>query len=97
MSKRTYAIWTSRNTKNKVTAYEVTDITDEEHKYENDNDTLVRPSVATFPVTQLYSADEQLHRAKIFKDYLNKINDAKQTAVEQTALIDILSAAAPTI
>lgn len=49
-----------------------------------------RPEVARFPVTQLYDAHEQKLRAEKYCEYMNRINEAKQKAYEQTLLIDIL-------
>ena len=95
---RKFQVWTySSNSTGRVTKYTVGDCNDEESKFEQKNNTVVRPDVAEFPVSQLHAADEQKHRAYILKDYLNKIEEAKQQAVEQTALVDLLSAAIPTV
>ena len=49
-----------------------------------------RPAVATFKVSQLYDAHEQKIRAEKYCEYMNRINEAKQKAYEQTLLIDVL-------
>ena len=49
-----------------------------------------RPEVASFPVSQLYDAHEQKQRAEKYRDYMNRINEAKQKAYEQTLLMDIM-------
>ena len=49
-----------------------------------------RPHVATFPVSGLYDVYEQKQRAEQYADYMNRINDAKQKAYEQTLLVDII-------
>jgi len=51
-----------------------------------------RPEIATFPVTQKYPESEQEQRANMFRDYMNKIVDATETAYQQTMLCDILKA-----
>jgi hypothetical protein len=107
--KRTYAIWNSRsNETNEITDFWVSDITTEEHersqklfekltfreqvKYHNQEQ--IRPRIATFPVSELYSADEQRNRARMLCDYLNKIQEAKERAESETAFIDVLTAGA---
>ncbi len=50
----------------------------------------LRPEIARFPVTQLYDAHEQKQRADKYAEYMNRINEAKQKAYEQTLLIDVL-------
>lgn len=60
------------------------------------NQERIRPRVATFPVSALYDEETQRNRAKMLCDYMNKINDAMEQAKAQTALIDLISAQAPT-
>ena len=50
------------------------------------------PAVARFPITQKYPQTEQEQRANMFRDYMNKIVDATETAYQQTMLCDILKA-----
>lgn len=47
-------------------------------------------TVATFPVTGKFSADEQRKRAIEYADYMNKILEATKTAQEQNQLVNIL-------
>lgn len=54
-----------------------------------------RPRVATFPVSALYDEETQRQRAKMLCDYMNKLNDAMEQAKAQTALIDLITAQAP--
>lgn len=49
-----------------------------------------RPDVAIFPVSERYDEEEQLRHARLFADYLNKVNEAKNVAYEQTMILDIL-------
>lgn len=94
---RKFKIWTftSRQT-DEVTKYTVGDATVEESEFEKKHDRIVRPDRIEFPVSQAFPADEQLQLARLVKDYLNKIEEAKQQAIEQTAIVDLISAAAPT-
>lgn len=94
---RKFKIWTYSTGNDTVTKYTLSDLTSDEGTIESTTGRVIRPNIAEFPVTQLHAAPEQLHLAKILRDYLNKIEESKQQAVEQTALVDLLSAAAPTI
>ena len=49
-----------------------------------------RPVVAEFPISELYDEETQLRHARLFRDFMNKIEEAKQVAYEQTMLMDIL-------
>lgn len=93
---RKFKIWTftSRQT-NEVTKYTVGDATEDEATFEKKHDRVVRPDRIEFPVSQAFPANEQLQLARLVKDYLNKIEEAKQQAIEQTAIVDLISAAAP--
>jgi hypothetical protein len=98
MSDRKYKVWSSSNRiTNEKIEYFVTDITEDESKREEKLEKVIRPPVARFPISQLYPADEQSRRANMLCDYMNKILDVTNHAIEQTALIDILSASAPTL
>lgn len=50
----------------------------------------LRPDIAVFPVSELYDEEEQRYRAEHYVDYLNKIQDAKQTAYNGTLLFDTI-------
>jgi archaellum biogenesis ATPase FlaH len=109
MSTRTYGIWHTRSSEtNEITDFWVSDITAEEHersqklyekltyqeavKYRSQE--FIRPRIATFPVSELYSEEEQRNRARMLRDYLNKIQEAKERAERDTAFIDVLTAGA---
>ena len=94
---RQYKIWTftSQETR-QVTKYTIGDSTTEEAEFEKLYDRVLRPDRIEFPVSQAFPADVQLQLARLVKDYLNKIEAAKQQAIEQTAIVDLISAAAPT-
>jgi hypothetical protein len=49
-----------------------------------------RSVVAEFPISELYDEETQLHHARLFRDFMDKIEEAKQVAYEQTMLVDIL-------
>ena len=73
---------TSRTTE-KITRFFVTDAIGQDEL-----DT--RPVVAEFPISELYDEETQLRHARLFRDFMNKIEEAKQVAYEQTMLMDIL-------
>jgi hypothetical protein len=50
------------------------------------------PSVAVFPVSQRYTADEQQRNAKLFCEYMNKIVEATEQTYQDNALLDRLKA-----
>ena len=52
-----------------------------------------RPDMVIFPVTQLYDEDEQRQRAEHYCEYLNKIQEAKQTAYNGALLFDTIKKA----
>jgi hypothetical protein len=80
--------WHNTTTKPKHrTSYFVTDA----ETIEEVNDGT-RPAIATFPISQKYPEKEQAQRADTFRDYMNKIVDATETAYQQTMLCDILKA-----
>lgn len=102
---RTYRLGTTTDTETQeITAYYVTDITDDEFEREKKIDSKrniqqqytyasneqIRPRVATFPVSQLYPADDQKARAETLITYMNKITEAAEEAMSQTALMDVL-------
>lgn len=108
--KRKYSVWHSTSAEGEIAQYFVTDITEEEHersrkkfekleyynKVQHLDQEFFRPRVATFPVSDLYSDDEQRNCAKMLCDYLNKIQEAKERAASETAFIDVLTAGANT-
>lgn len=105
---RRYSIWNSKTAEGNITQYFVTDISHEEQKRSQTKfDSLghhekihylhqefFRPRIATFPVSDLYPAEEQRNRAKMLCDYLNKIQEAMERAESETAFIDVLTAGA---
>ena len=107
---RRFSVWTSKDLKGDVVELFVSDQTTEEcHKsyekikgsdvatrYKYASQEYYRPRVASFPISQLYDLETQEHRAKMLCDYMNKMQEAQDQAVSQTALLDILSAKAPT-
>lgn len=108
--KRKYAVWQCGNKETGITEFFVSDITDDEQKRSRKKfDTLeyhekarnlhqefFRPRVASFPVSDLYPEEEQDRRAQMLRDYLNKIQEAKERAESETAFIDVLTAGANT-
>lgn len=50
-----------------------------------------RPPAAEFPISILYDENLQKKRAWAFCDYMNKLEEAKQSAYDQIHLVDILS------
>lgn len=108
--KRQYQVWWSSGADEVKKEFFVSDITDEEyelHKKNTENmgqrerlryvhQESVRPRVATFPISELYSEDEQRERARMLCDYLNKIQEAREQAERDTAFIDVLKAGAGT-
>lgn len=102
---RTYRLGILKDTEtDEVTGYYVSDITDDEfareqkiHEKRDYNARLVyhcneqiRPRIATFPVSQLYPKEDQKARAQTLISYMNKITQAANEAMSQTALIDVL-------
>lgn len=102
---RTYRLGSSKDKETgEITAYYVTDITDDEFEREQRLDAKrkiheqylyigneqIRPRVATFPVSQLYPAEDQKARAETLINYMNKITQAANEAMSQTALLDVL-------
>ena len=84
--KREYLVGHTTDTKTgQYLAFFVTDVFDDEELKSG-----TRPEIATFPVSTLYDAYEQKQRAEKYCEYMNRINEAKQKAYEQTLLIDIL-------
>jgi len=89
MKLRRYVVgWHNSTTKPKHRTSFV--VTDAETIEELNDDT--HPAVVTFPVTQKYPEKEQEQRANMFRDYMNKIQGATETAYQQTMLCDILKA-----
>ena len=108
--KREYQVWWSSGEDDVKTAFFVSDITDEEYelhkkkveklrvldKIAYKDQESVRPRIATFPISELYSEQEQRERARMLCDYLNKIQEAKEQAERDTVFIDVLKAGAGT-
>ena len=108
--KREYQVWWSMGSDEVKKAFFVSDITDKEYelhkkkmeklrhldKIEYMGQESVRPRIATFPISELYSEQEQRERARMLCDYLNKIQEAKEQAERDTAFIDVLKAGAGT-
>lgn len=69
----------------KLLSFMVTDVLNDEELQHN-----VRPSVVTFPISQLYDSKEQRLRADQYADFLNKINEATLKAYQNTQLLDIM-------
>ena len=67
----------------------VGDATDEELKEAGWG--KIRPHVAEFRVSQLYDDATQCQRARDYRDYMNKLVDAAETAYKNNHLIDVLS------
>ena len=89
MKVRTYKVGNNRDTEtNEILRYFITDA--------HDNDELQkghRPDIAVFPICQLYDKEEQKYRAEHYCEYLNKIQEAKQTAYNGTLLFDTIKKA----
>ena len=67
------------------TKYFVTDVHDDAELRRG-----LRPDIAVFPISQLYDAEEQRYRAEHYCEYLNKIQEAKQTAYNGALLFDTI-------
>ena len=107
--KREYQVWWSSGPDEVKKAFFVTDITDEEYqlhkkkmeklrdldKIEYMGQESVRPRIATFPISELYSEQEQRERARMLCDYLNKIQEARERAERDTVFVDLIKAGAP--
>lgn len=102
---RTYRVGKQFDTDTQeIQTYYVTDMTDDEFEREQKlsmkrnlteqflyrYNEQIRPRIATFPVSQLYTEDDQKQRAQVLCDYMNKITDAAKQAMSQTALMDVL-------
>lgn len=86
MQVRTYKVAHTRDEEtNEMLKFLVTDVhTTEELRSGK------RPDIAVFPVSQLYDEEEQRSRAEHYCEYLNKIQEAKQTAYNGTLLFDTI-------
>lgn len=86
MKTREYIVGHTSSTDTKeIVSFFVTDCVDDEELQSGK-----RPTIAVFPVSQLYEAQEQEYRAIQYAEFMNKINEATQKAYEQTMLMDIL-------
>lgn len=92
-----------------VNSYGVSDITDKEweleeklkktrtsisDKFKYVHNEEIRPRVATFMVTQLYGAEEQNAMAWALAEYMNKLADAQNQALQQNSLLEVLTSKA---
>lgn len=71
--------------KDRIIEYFVTDCHTDEELHNGE-----RPHIAVFPVSQLYDSASQLHKAQVYSDYMNRINEATKKAYEQTMILDIM-------
>lgn len=74
---RKFSVWSSKDKQR----YFVSD---------RDETNPARAAVAEFSVSQLYDQVDQRRRAYEYADYMNKITEAAQAAIDQTKLIEIL-------
>lgn len=93
MKVRTYKVAHQKDSDtNRINRYFVTDVHDDAELQKG-----MRPEVAVFPVTQLYDEEEQRYRAEHYCDYMNKIQEAKQTAYNGALLFDTIRKADETL
>ena len=89
MRVRTYKVAHTRSEDTgEIFKFFVTDVHNDEELKKNQ-----RPDIAVFPVSQLYDLEEQKYRAEHYCDYLNKIQEAKQTAYNGALLFDTIKKA----
>jgi len=65
------------------------------YQHSKNSNERIRPRIATFPVSPLHDANDQLQRATMLMNYLNKIQEATDKAIRNTTLIDALSIGNP--
>ena len=92
---REFFVWQTMDQDGTITKYYVSDVTDKEAETQKRIGKQIRPDIAVFPVSAAFPVEVQHRHAIMFKDYINKIEAAKQQAIEQTALVDLISAGAP--
>ncbi len=86
MRVRTYKVVNHRDPDTQeIIRYSISDVHNDEELQKGK-----RPEIAVFPISQLYDAEEQLSRAEHYMEYLNKIQEAKQTAYNGTLLFDTI-------
>lgn len=86
MKVRTYKVANNRDTETReILRFFVTDVHNDAELQKGQ-----RPDLAIFPVSQLYDMEEQKARAEHYCEYLNKIQEAKQTAYNGTLLFDTI-------
>lgn len=86
MKVRTYKVGNNRDVETKeILRFFVTDAHNDEELQKGH-----RPDIAVFPISQLYDREEQKSRAEHYCEYLNKIQEAKQTAYNGTLLFDTI-------
>lgn len=86
MKVRTYKVAHNKDQETgRVIKFFVTDVHDDAELHKG-----LRPDIAVFPVSQLYDEEEQRYRAEHYVDYLNKIQEAKQTAYNGAMLFDTI-------
>ena len=103
---RKFLVWrNSKAGTSDIIEFYVSDITDEESDRSAErvkklefsdrinylHQELIRPRVATFPVSELHDEDTQRRRARMLADYLNKIQEAHDRAESENVLLDILA------
>ncbi len=86
MKVRTYKVAHTRDQEtNDIFKFFVTDVHDDAELKKGK-----RPDLAVFPISQLYDEEEQRSRAEHYCEYLNKIQEAKQTAYNGALLFDTI-------
>ena len=81
---RVFKVGTTR-VEGKLVSYFITDAND-------DTDLNTRPKAIEFPISILYDEDIQERRAQDYRDYLNKLAEAAESAYNNNQLINILKA-----
>lgn len=82
---RKFCVLTRSGKGGEVAGYVVSDA-------QNEKEWNIRPVLAEFHISQVHDEDSQKYRAQMYRDYMNKIVDATETAYEQTVLCDVLKA-----
>lgn len=76
---------TLNNLTGEHTSFFVTDCFDDEELQSGR-----RPSMVSFPVSQLYDAHSQKRRAEKYAEYLNRLAEAAEQAARDNLLIDLI-------
>jgi hypothetical protein len=89
MKVRTYKVAHNKDEETgRIFKFVITDVHDNEELQKG-----LRPDIAVFPICQLYDEEEQRYRAEHYCEYLNKIQEAKQTAYNGALLFDTIKQA----